>query len=90
MLISYASPNRGLQDNAWNAINYFLAHDIYRCNMMLEALSKTAFAATVNFIEFATAARRQCKPKDDGGYAEKIYRHFHKEDNQIHIVRPTA
>lgn len=87
ILTSSASPDQNLQDKAWDTINYFLAHDIYRCNMMLEALSKTAFASTINFSEFSAAARQQCKPKDDGGFMETIYRHFHKTDSQLHLVR---
>lgn len=90
ILMSIVSPDQGLQNTAWNAINYFFSNDIYRCNIMLEVLSKTVFASTLDFLEFSAATRRQCKPKDAVGEVETVYRHFHKTDNQIHLVRLSA
>lgn len=54
---------------------------------MLEALSKTVFATTLDFFEFAADTRRQCTPKDASGAVKTIYRHFQKAENQIHLVR---
>lgn len=78
ILISNFRSDPELKDRAWNAINFFLAHDIYRCNMMLEGLSKTAFASTLDFSRFEESTRRQCKPVDDGGEIKSTYRHFNK------------
>ncbi|KAL5497756.1 hypothetical protein ACEPAH_2687 [Sanghuangporus vaninii] len=56
------SSDSATQARAWSYVNYFLAVDIHRCNMMLEVLSQSGFSPVEGLSAFIELKRKNCLP----------------------------
>ena len=72
-----------MRDKAWVYVDYFLKHDVYRCNMLLDALSKTPFGPPEGFAAFAEGRRGQCIP-EESDWVWRYYRYF-DSTGSVHI-----
>ena len=79
-----------VQKKAWYYVNYFLASSKWDCDRMLDALSRTNFASSVDFSAFKRNHRAKHLPsnKDNSGWTT-IYRYV-DDDGRVCLVRLSA
>ena len=70
-------------------MNYILAQDLGFCDVMLEALSSTAFSTTVDFTAFKLTSRAEHVPNNDDKGWKKLYRRV-REDGRACLVSSFA
>lgn len=74
------SPDSSVQAKVWLYADYFMKLDVYRCNMLLRALSQMAFSPPGGLEVFMEEKRRECRPSESYGYVQ-YFRHWDSEGN---------